>query len=332
MNLPDQKRNTYVDFLRALGLLLLIGVHVDAPGWYKPLRSFDVPLMVFISALCYHPHRTGGYLRYCIKRFKRIYTPVFIFLTLFFILDIIGNSLTIFQLFSYSQILGSYLLLNGPSIGYVWIMRVFLLMALIIPGVEHYTRKSNFITVLFGIALLLLLQYALIQAIEEIPVKMIQYVCNEIILYGIGYLPLAVLGLSIRKFSRRELSLFIILCGVAIICYVASNNWVFNPNKFKYPPSTLYLIYGLFASSLLWSIKNWLEPYTSIKITRYLSTNSMWIYLWHIIPVYIIARFDWIENTWFLRYIMVVITAIALNNIYFRITKIFPDNIRKGLV
>ena len=52
-------RDDYIDFLRALGLLLLIGVHVNAPEWYKPLRSFDVPLMVFISSLCYKPLRGG---------------------------------------------------------------------------------------------------------------------------------------------------------------------------------------------------------------------------------------------------------------------------------
>ncbi len=32
----------------------------------------------------------------------------------------------------WKTVLGSYLLLNSPSIGYVWIMCVFLMMALVI--------------------------------------------------------------------------------------------------------------------------------------------------------------------------------------------------------
>ncbi len=53
------ERNLYIDFMRALGLILLIGVHVNAPDWYVAVRSFDVPLMVFISAMCYKPLRGG---------------------------------------------------------------------------------------------------------------------------------------------------------------------------------------------------------------------------------------------------------------------------------
>ena len=123
-------RDRYIDFLRAIGLLLLIGVHVNAPEWYKPLRSFDVPLMVFISAVCYKPLR-GGYLAYGIKRFKRIYKPVFVFLTLFFIGTGVLSMAIGRTVFHPSQIIGSYLMLNSPSIVYVWIMRVFLLLSLI---------------------------------------------------------------------------------------------------------------------------------------------------------------------------------------------------------
>lgn len=63
-----KERDYYIDFLRAIGLILLIGVHVDAPDWYVPLRSFDVPLMVFVSVLCYKPLR-GGVFSVCAETF-----------------------------------------------------------------------------------------------------------------------------------------------------------------------------------------------------------------------------------------------------------------------
>lgn len=47
-------REPYIDFLRALGLLLLIVAHTFAHFWLKTARTFDVPLMVFVSSLCFH--------------------------------------------------------------------------------------------------------------------------------------------------------------------------------------------------------------------------------------------------------------------------------------
>lgn len=52
-------RDSYIDFLRAFGLLLLVVAHTCAPQWLFNLRTFDVPLMVFISAICYNPLRGG---------------------------------------------------------------------------------------------------------------------------------------------------------------------------------------------------------------------------------------------------------------------------------
>lgn len=54
------KRDSYIDFMRSIGLILIIGVHVAAPTWYVVARSFDVPLMVFVSMLCVKPLNGGG--------------------------------------------------------------------------------------------------------------------------------------------------------------------------------------------------------------------------------------------------------------------------------
>lgn len=323
-------RDGYVDFLRALGLLLLIGVHVNAPEWYKPLRSFDVPLMVFISSLCYKPLR-GGYLAYGMKRFKRIYTPVFIFLTLFFIGATILHFVVGTPTFSIWQTVGSYLLLNSPSIGYVWIMRVFLLMALIIPVIDHLLQKAKYCVVVLSIFGLIIVQIILIDLISLINDKAIKFIMEEIMLYAVGYSPLAILGLKIRTFSYRNLWIFITITGLLILGYVGSNGWIFNPNKFKYPPGCLYLLYGLFSSGLLWSVKDLISPLIRSQGFTYLSRNSMWIYLWHIVPVYLITPIDWIDNTWVLRYMIVVFVAIGLYWTYSKFITLFPESLRRYL-
>ncbi len=53
-------RDSYIDFLRAFGLLLLVVAYTCAPQWLFNLRAFDVPLMVFISAICYNSLRGEG--------------------------------------------------------------------------------------------------------------------------------------------------------------------------------------------------------------------------------------------------------------------------------
>jgi fucose 4-O-acetylase-like acetyltransferase len=53
-SLQKKSRETYVDFLRALGLLMIILAHTepDPSKTLFQLRTCDVPLMVFVSALC----------------------------------------------------------------------------------------------------------------------------------------------------------------------------------------------------------------------------------------------------------------------------------------
>ena len=234
-------------------------------------------------------------------------------------------------MFSVGKIIGSYLLLNSPSIGYVWVMRVFLLMALVIPIVYNLLSKANFYVSLLSIFGIIAIQILLIECISSLDNKVVRFILDEFLLYTIGYLPLAILGLKIREFSSKEQWIFLILTAIVIISYLSYNEWVFNPNKFKYPPSSLYLLYGLFASALLWTIKNPLSSLIRCDIFNYLSKNSMWIYLWHIVPVYLIFPIDWIDNTWFLRYLIVVFTAIGLYWIYSKVITVFPENIRKIL-
>lgn len=315
MSLSVQPRNTYIDFLRAFGLLLLVVAHTWPPIWLGTIRTFDVPLMVFISAICYKPLR-GGYLTYEIKRLKRIYIPVSIFLTLFFlaifiVFFIIGKPMIEFRI-----IIGSYLLFNNPSIGYVWIMRVFLMIALILPLLHKWLDSLDCTISIIVIFAIIGLQHYLVGMIYSVDNKIIRFILDETLLYAFGYCSVAVLGLKIRQFRNNALMAIILISGIAVFCFVCLHNWTFDPQQYKYPPQSLYLLYGIFASSLLWSLKSVLEPIAKGRFFAYLSENSMWIYLWHIIPVYAISHWSDIPNMWLGRYCIVLISAVCLNYIY----------------
>lgn len=321
MTASAQQRDSYVDFLRALGLILLIGVHVAAPEWYVKMRSFDVPLMVVVSAMCYRP-LSGGYLSYAWKRFKRIYAPVALFLTIFSGVYLLG-----IQCVAISDIIGSFLLLDWPSIGYVWVMRVFLIMALIIPMLHMVLTKLPYWIFIIFVAAIIALQQILVPIIEVIPNRYVSYALYETILFAVGYSALAAVGLRLAKLNGRQLKILATFAGTAIAVYVIVEG-SFNPQQSKYPPHSLYLIYGIFASTILMLAKPFLTSAVRCGFVEYLSRNSMWIYLWHIIPVYALERWMDSDGMWLARYLIVVVLAIVLTRLYFFLIRPLPISIR----
>ena len=126
-----KERDPNIDVLRFIGLSLIILAHVSPPILILNIRCFDVPLMVFISGLTCYKKNVSFSWNYLQHRFARLVFPVWIFLSIYFtpiiLLKFIGIDLGL----KFQHVWGSYLLLNG--IGYVWIIRVFLLIALLTP-------------------------------------------------------------------------------------------------------------------------------------------------------------------------------------------------------
>lgn len=322
-------RDTYIDFLRSLGLLLLVVAHTAAPKLIEALRTFDVPMMVFISALCYKPLK-GGYLTYAYKRFIRIYKPVFIFLTLIFLSSTICHFVFGKPEIRWSQIIGSYLLLNKPSIGYIWIMRVFLIMALVIPLLYNLGNRLSGIQVCFFTALIILTQHYIISLINLIQQESVKFILNEFIPYLVGYSAIAFPALRIRFLSSRQIFIIWLILLLSILLFFYFEG-ISSPQHYKYPPQSLYILYGLFCSIGLWYAKPVIMRLIPIsnRAIMYLSKNSMWIYLWHIIPVYLIDYFSNIFTSWSLRYVFVLAMALCLTAAYNKISSHLSNAITK---
>lgn len=74
----------YIDRLKVIGLLCVILAHVDLPVWLAQLRSFDVPLLVFVSAyLARCSYKNTNILAYYKKRFMRLAVPAWLFAAFF---------------------------------------------------------------------------------------------------------------------------------------------------------------------------------------------------------------------------------------------------------
>lgn len=138
------KRDTSIDLMRFIGLTMIILAHIGLSRSTSPLfqfRSFDVPLMVFTSGLAFAGKQTGPYLSFIFKRTLRLIVPVFIFVSAYILLNPVLSDLGWVDEYTGKVIRGTYMLRLNPSIGYVWVIRVFLIVMLLTPFLLWLDRR-----------------------------------------------------------------------------------------------------------------------------------------------------------------------------------------------
>jgi hypothetical protein len=291
-------RERVFDLLRTFGLFSILLAHVDPPVWLWLLRDFDVPLLVLVSgAVCQLGYRGrpivyGSYIR---KRVLRLLVPVYVFLVGYFLVaetfaparfdaDVIGRT---------------FLLLNG--MGYVWIIRVFLLVALVTPFLLRLRQRVRPIPYF----LILLGGYLAHEGLWALFSRGGEFSGWEGIKFSVFYaLPYGCLfGLGLRwpGMSRRAAFAWAAAgLGLATLMLVALRAWP-DPSvaaALKYPPRLAYFWYGLGMSHLLYGICLH-GPRMAPRIENliaWISASSLWIYLWHIpglqVARKIISRID----------------------------------------
>lgn len=311
-------RDLYIDILRSIGILCIILAHIYAPHVVTQLRSFDVPLMLFVSGLSFSGKSIkSSLLRFYYTRALRLIIPSYIFLLLFFIIFFLFN-----HPWSSTYIVNSFLLMDYHSIGYVWIIKVFLLIMLMTP-LEIYinNRLSHFQFIFF-----ILILYFLQSFIVKIPVYLSltprnTIIYNEIFPNIIGYSIPFLLGLRVKSLTQVEFKKavsFTIVSALIFICiYVYQNGTELNiSSKYKYPPYSYYISYGCLMSLFLWYLRPQLSILNKSRLLLFIGQNTMWIYLWHIPYVLILNR---IIDIWYLKYIIVVVMSISTYYVQYRI-------------
>lgn len=293
-------RNEYIDFLRFLGLSLIIFAHVEPPYILFQLRNFDVPLMVIVSALSFSlsNNSEASFLKYIWSRIKRLLFPVWVFLACFFggvyFLDPSSSDL------NKEVIIESFALQEG--IGYVWIIRVFLLVAISAPLVFSTHKKFVSNRLFFGILLITYLLYEL--AYVFVPPLLhgeMSVYFESIFFYLVPYSLLFSYGLRVSSISTRN-HILIFLAALTTFIFIAlilyKNTGTIVPTQdYKYPPRIYYLSFALVGCQFVWLTGGYVWGVLSKlsllkKFIIFVGNNSLWIYLWHIPMVkYIDANF-----------------------------------------
>lgn len=303
-------RNIRIDFLRALGLAMIVLAHISPPALIMQLRNFDVPLMVLVSGMSFGlSYQQEPYASYLWKRIKRLVFPVWIFLTLYFcfitLLDLPLETLTP------NRILGSYFLVNG--IGYVWIIKVFLLVALVSPLIYRFHTSTQGNHLYFGSIALMFISYEIIRFLTQDfftnrPGELIQSISHYMVPYALVF----AIGLRLPSLKPEEtvwgmnlcLAIFILL---AFLLAMESGNPV-PTQTHKYPPTLYYFSYALTLSLAAWLVSgrfcNLLEKFRAAKaVMLFAAQNSIWIYLWHIPLVKLV------QQPFMIKYLIVFASA-----------------------
>jgi len=299
--------------MRFIGLIIIILAHTRPPSLIFNLRNFDVPLMVLISGASFKLsfNEKESYIFYIWKRINRLIFPVWIFLTFYFIATYFYKSSSLNLL----KIVESYFLVGG--IGYVWIFRVFILVALVAPFIHTLDKKfksdSNYLLLLLGIYLFyeLIRFYTLSYFSQNTTLKIIK----SIIFYIVPYSIIFAFGNRIFKLDTKKIVyiiylLFLIFLSIGFFIYINEGHFV-PTQRFKYPPSIYYSSYALAITLLLWIYSDniWKKVEGTIfckKIILFIAQNSLWIYLWHIPFVKI---FNFIEINYIIKYVLIIIIS-----------------------
>ena len=297
------KREKKYDILKIIGLLAIVLAHVNPNQVVFQIRNFDVVLLLIIS--CYlgiKSYSNGNVFKYVKKRFCRLVVPTWIFLILFFILNIFLNLCDV----NIKKIIGSFTLQGG--IGYVWVIRIYFLIALLIPIFIHFYNKNKtktyISTVILYIIYELLFNYG--------------FFSNTYIEYFFAYIAPCALLLTVSCLifdeNKRNLNIVLTISGIIYIglaIYLYKKNGIFiSTQEMKYPFRIYYLSFGVFITSFLVKLFNTININNiKSKIAQTVISNSLWFYLWHIIFIYMLLN---IEMNWMLKYLIVLVATFTV--------------------
>ncbi|MBK82508.1 MAG: hypothetical protein CMD81_01565 [Gammaproteobacteria bacterium] len=290
------ERNLNYDLMRLLGLVIIMVAHASPPAWLFQLRNFGTPLLVLGSGLTYaliFSKRKMDLKSFYAKRVKKLVIPVWFFLSFFFVFSYVVYSLGGgVELFSFREIVGSYALVGG--IGFVWVFKIYLFLALITPFVLFYNKVIVSNIVYFSSIVLLYFLYELTYfSSREYLVGVVADFVDAFVFTLVPYALIYLYAFRLPFLNKRHV-LFVAFLSLSVflfmLCYKYVDTGLFVATQnFKYPPTLYYLSYAFFCVNILYLfVSGLIIPDGGFsRVLVWLSTNSLWIYLWHIFAFYV---------------------------------------------
>lgn len=309
-------RDGSIDILRSLAIIGIVIAHCHPDVFFTQLRSFDVILMVFLSAVCVKvlDKPNFNFREYAVKRFLRLIVPVWIFLTFYY-----AGVHFFYYLPAIPEILSSFAFVSDR---YVWIIRILVVLALLAPFLFKITKRIP--------TSYLLLTLALCLGLSEVLFTLYRSPIYDIVFMTLPYGLVYVYGLNILRFTKQTtgfVALTLLLACFSFGIYVNYNSDTFiGTFLYKYPPQFFYVTYGMGISLLLWIFRKYMEKlFETLRISsflKYVGQHTYWLYLWHIPLVDIVGT----DFNPVIQFIIIFSVALAIVSFQYFIVKKYVNN------
>lgn len=303
-------RIRYIDFLKFIGLTGIIIAHVGPPGWIMALRSFDVPFMVILSAILgersyqRYENNKNSAVHYIVSRIKRLVFPTWIFLAFYFCIyfGVTG------EVYDIKYYMASFAL-TRYGIGYVWIILIYLYCAVLIPLFSRIKLSR-------GGMVCIAVVYAIYEIMYYFRIGANHALMDTVFYYIVPYGVLTYLGYNYHRMKKTQkwgiaAASFVMFAGFGLYYWMKYG----SPQLVqiaKYPPRLYYLGYGTAVSFFLILVceSRDFRIYDN-RMIRFVSKNSMWIYLWHIL-ILSAYKFLKLPEIWFVKLLIVYVSAMGI--------------------
>lgn len=287
---------------------MIILAHVSPPDILFQIRNFDVPFMVFLSGILAEDslrrekkkagYRFGHYIK---RRIFRLLLPTWCFLSFYFV------TLSLLETRFSPSVIVKFFLLQHDSIGYVWVIWIYLMCGIMVPFLDRIS--DNKILLFMGSVA----AYIVFEICFARHMGTENRIISTTVYYAVPYGILTVLGMcysSLKKRTRQE----IFVAGMSVYLFLAfyfyrQRGGYFSTQAYKYPPRLYYMSYGIMMSMLVsYILESKNRAIYQAKIIRFISSSSLWIYLWHIFYLKLVPRF--VGNTWYVVNCVVAVCSI----------------------
>lgn len=303
------ERDNSLDMMRSLGLLCIILAHVSPPFTIFQIRNFDVPLMVFISGYLFGNKNQAfksisDFTSYLWKRFFRLVIPVWIFLSIFYGIQYFFPLSFKVNYTQFPDIMfSSYLLLDG--FGYVWIIRIFLIIAILGPLLSNIIKNKWQLLIYYAI------YEIIVQYSRDLFQPDLQKYFDQFGTYGLGFLIFFMLGAQYRNYKAMTKKILFIISALitigGLLYFQFHLGLPFDIGAMKYPPHSFYLFYAISIFSIIFWVKPTIQKLNT-PVLSFIGSSTIWIYLWHILFLFLINFGNWYLN-WLVILTLSIITT-----------------------
>lgn len=317
---PRPRRRAVFDIIRTFGLAGIILAHSDPPEFVFQARNINVPMLMLVAGAVFQlgfARKRPGYWGYLAKRVPRLLVPTYTFFAFYFV---IGEWLAP-QRFQPDAVVRTLLLMDG--VGYVWVIRVYLLVALLAPLLFMFRQRISSAGFLFSLLTLYAGHEAMWVLFEPVRTAAAAELVEFTLFYAVPYGCIFALGLRWPEMSRREAALWGVGCTLV---WMGWTGWLYFQGHsavtwdYKYPPRAIYIWYALGMSHLLYALLYRVQevPEKFARVLDFVASSTIWIYLWHIMGLHIAKKIeavlDW--GRWDFVLMWSITTAFAVSITY----------------